>query len=376
MNLPYAFRYFSRIMKYLYFWLACRKNTINEPQLIKNIMVVSLDQVGDAILTSPLFSALKETFPNAEISVLCGLHAKDIYNCIPQVTGCVEFHANKFTAKNKRWSLRKRIAVLRHVMKAKEWNLVFNVRGSWELSLLYCLEWFSFFADIEVLQGKELWAKYMNKIASGLVQDDNLSIVKYRPIMILQAFQLFGMSYKGPVKINFNLPQVYKKQALKLVGETKIDLERPIISVHPCAAEKAKLWKEANWAAVCDHIANKAKINILLCGVPTDHKYLETIRQEMDRPAYNMAGKTDLMQLCGIISLSQFCLGLDSGPMHLSAALDVPALFLIGFDDPSTCAPISDKIEYIYHAEGDPKTRMMKITVDEVKNKLDAMLYL
>ncbi|MCF8034429.1 MAG: glycosyltransferase family 9 protein [Desulfarculaceae bacterium] len=376
MKLSYVLRHISRALKYLYFRLAYRNNKIKDVLEIKNILVISLDQIGDAILTSPLFSALKETFPGADITVVCGPQTQDIYNCIPQVRECMVFRANRFSSKNNGWGLSKRLGALRGVWRAKKWDLAFNVRGSWEMSLLFYLKAFRHYADTEVTQGKELWDKYKTKISRAPAGGAQMPVEKYRSLIILRSFQLLGIPYSGPVKINFELPQAVKQQAADLLGSNQVDLEKPLISVHPCAVEKAKLWTEDRWAGVCDFLVGAIDCKILLCGAPGDFQYLESIRSQMSRHAYNLAGKTSLMMLCGIISLSRFCLGIDSGPMHLSAALNIPGLVLYGLDDPKSCAPISGQIDYIFPAKGDPETRMMEITMEEVNAKLGEMLSL
>lgn len=75
-----------------FFWL--RRNILAERNLatkVRSILVVKLDHLGDAFLLTPLFSGLKEKFPNALISCVCLPASRPIFENNPAIHRILTF---------------------------------------------------------------------------------------------------------------------------------------------------------------------------------------------------------------------------------------------------------------------------------------------
>ena len=59
----------------------------------------------------------------------------------------------------------------------------------------------------------------------------------------------------------------------------------------------------------------------------------------MRRPAANLAGRTPLRVLAALLRRAAVMVTVDSGPMHLAAALGTPLVALFGPTDPSRTGP-------------------------------------
>ncbi len=66
----------------LLFWWTKRAKF---PQNPKRILVIRLDQIGDMIMTTPVFEVLKKYCPDAEVHVLCRHMSKDVLQNNPFV---------------------------------------------------------------------------------------------------------------------------------------------------------------------------------------------------------------------------------------------------------------------------------------------------
>jgi len=56
----------------------------------------------------------------------------------------------------------------------------------------------------------------------------------------------------------------------------------------------------------------------------------------------NLLGKTSLLELIGLLRGAKFVVSVDSGPMHIAAALDVPLLSIHTWSDPRLVGPYSE----------------------------------
>ena len=60
---------------------------------IKNILIVKLDHIGDVILSTPVYQAIKKTYPNSFLRVVVGPWAKSVLINNPFVDEIIEYAA-------------------------------------------------------------------------------------------------------------------------------------------------------------------------------------------------------------------------------------------------------------------------------------------
>ena len=105
-----------------------------------------------------------------------------------------------------------------------------------------------------------------------------------------------------------------------------------LVVISPLGKRESKLWEPARWAAVARNLEAIAGARIVLSGGPTDHQQLDAIRGDHAR-WLNLAGELSIPQLAVLLARAALLLTVDSGPMHLAAALDTPLVALCGPTD-------------------------------------------
>ena len=81
--------------------------------------------------------------------------------------------------------------------------------------------------------------------------------------------------------------------------------------------------------------------------------------------AVDLVGRTDLLQLATVARGARAAVGNDTGPMHVTAAAGTPSCVLFSdASDPSLCAPVGDHVTVLRRAP------MTDLTVDEVAANL------
>lgn len=107
--------------------------------------------------------------------------------------------------------------------------------------------------------------------------------------------------------------------------------------IHPGAARAEKYWRPERWAEVIDFCQRELALPCVLTGGRGDvleDRHLAAIRAGMDRPCVDLAGKLDLLTLAATLAEARMVVGVDSGPMHLAAALGTPGIVLFGPTNP------------------------------------------
>jgi len=64
--------------------------------------------------------------------------------------------------------------------------------------------------------------------------------------------------------------------------------------------------------------------------------FLETLK-DTEIPVFDIAGKTDILELVGAINAMEIFISSDSGPYHISTALRKPTVAIFNFENPQHC---------------------------------------
>ena len=123
----------------------------------------------------------------------------------------------------------------------------------------------------------------------------------------------------------------------------------PLLGIAPGAAYGgAKRWPPERFAAVASALARSHGLQPVLVGAAGDRGTACAIEAELGkikspgtRPPLNLAGKTGLGQLAGILATCAAFVSNDSGAMHLAAAVGTPVVALFGATDERVTAPLA-----------------------------------
>ena len=110
----------------------------------------------------------------------------------------------------------------------------------------------------------------------------------------------------------------------------------------------AKRWPPERFAAVAAELARERGLLPVLVGSEADRAAACAIEAELGkigqpgaRPtAINLAGRTDVPQLAGVLALCAAFVSNDSGAMHLASAVGTPVVALFGPTDERVTAPV------------------------------------
>jgi ADP-heptose:LPS heptosyltransferase len=122
--------------------------------------------------------------------------------------------------------------------------------------------------------------------------------------------------------------------------------------VAPGAGWPGKCWPPERFAAVGDVLGAEFGLGVVLVGSRGEQELADAVRRQMSASAVNLAGRTDLDTLAGVLRLGRLFIGNDSGPLHMAAALGVRTVSFFGPTFPDKWAPPG--AEHLVFAAGEP----------------------
>jgi len=108
-------------------------------------------------------------------------------------------------------------------------------------------------------------------------------------------------------------------------------------------------WPVAAFAKIADAIAAEFDCAIALTGSQADATTISAIGHAMTARNAVVAGRTSLMALAALLARSVLVVALDSGPMHIAAALGIPTvgIFALRTDLPDRWRPLGPRVEIV-----------------------------
>lgn len=111
----------------------------------------------------------------------------------------------------------------------------------------------------------------------------------------------------------------------------------------PCSRHEAKNWPPEYFAELGALLVKECDARIFLVGGPGDAAVCDFIASKIGSAAENLAGKTSLVELGGVLRAADLAVTVDSGPMHMGAAAGCRVLALFGPTDPLRVGPYGDR---------------------------------
>ena len=175
--------------------------------------------------------------------------------------------------------------------------------------------------------------------------------------------------------VEMNLDLVRKAGAREIIRRFAVPPGRPegetpagdYVLANPLAGWKAKEWPLERFSALAARIRQEFGIPLVLNGPPPSEPVLRTVP----------GACVHLSGLAGLIDATRRAtavVGLDSGPMHLAAALGKPGVAIFGPTDPARNGPYGDSLKVIrgpgavssYKRRDEYDVAMLAVSVDQV----------
>jgi heptosyltransferase-2 len=311
------------------------------------ILIRGVNWLGDAIMTTPALSRLRERFPRAQIILLTPEKLADLWQRSPSLDSVLTFSAGEGP-----WAIGRRLRQTR-----AELGLVLpnSPRSALELRLAgiperigYSQPWRDWWLTRALPRrpGRVLTRKRSVREIKNLLQPgaQNLrqphSTDQHQLHEYLQLVAALGAD-PNPVAPCIHVAEEEMILTARKFGLPAPDLACPFVGLNPGAEYgPAKRWPTDRFIAVANRVQTATPCRWLLFGGRGDLNLADEIaRAVAPSKLINLAGKTSLRELCALLKLCRLLLTNDTGPMHLAAAVGTPVVALFGSTSPELTGP-------------------------------------
>ena len=276
----------------------------------KHILIVSMTNIGDVVLSCPVIDILRHDFPQAKIDVVVGPKAVSLFNDNPNF--CIK-------AFNKQAPLGQKFAWFLDLCR-EHYDCVVDLRRT-ALRLLLAPRYATPVIDFPSLVQRGVRGVHKKDIHLNRLRQiydfDSLCLKQYAILTTKEDEQFFE-----------------EVVAPALQGQN-------FVVIAPGAADTAKRWQAKGFAALSDHLSATTKV--IFVGDTKDAQIVAQIQGSMKASSLSLAGKINLRQLAFVLKKCSWALTHDSGVMHLASYFNVPLIVLWGPTSIEKYAPWSEK---------------------------------
>jgi heptosyltransferase II len=276
---------------------------------VRKIVFITLSNIGDAVLTLPVLSALRDNFQEAKIDVVVGPKPEHIFRKDPRI--------NKVFIYNKHAGLKDKVKFIAR-LKSERYDLAVDMKTS----LLPVL--------IAAKNKTRLFPVVKSK-------------TKHKRSVHLDILKPFGIKYKE--QKNIYIDEESKNNINKILKDNKVTDKDVLIGVNPGSRSPLKQWKKQGFIDVIGSILKNPQYKIILTGDLNEAVLSKEIENAVNRPDHliNLAGKTSLNELFALMERFSALLTCDSAAMHIASDLGVKVAAIFGPTDPEEYGPRGDR---------------------------------
>ena len=344
---------------------------------IRSILLIQLGDIGDVVWATPTFRAVKEAYPQANVSVLLRESFGSLLEADPNIHKIFEVKRYRGNLLEKAI---KQLSFIRD-LRRERFDLAFDLRSD------------DRGAYMALLSGAQIRAallyrglKWRNCLFTHLVDPP---VAKERihgaAEQSLQIVREFGIDTKDTIPKVWVSEKV-KKRAEKLLDGYGVTAVSRWITLNPFSRWQYKEWGYEKWVQIIDWLREEYGISTVIVGAPGERKKSIDIVSKCKGQIFNLTGKTTLDELAGALSLSSLHVGVDSAAPHIAAAVGTPTITIYGPSDWRDWAPQGKKHSIVFpdcdcvpcYQKGCDNTGrsrcLEELTVDKVKGVIQEFL--
>ena len=285
------------------------------------ILVITLNNIGDVLLTLPSIQFLRHRFPSAKISVVVGERASSLLLQDPRY--------EKVWVDRKKIRFAKRLSLFGELARQR-FDLVINFRDLFSSMLS---------GDIKNVFNKKFWKPRKRKLHRKERHFEHLI-----RLGIAEIAQLNRLETDDALWISEDC----QKRMRELLKQEGVSEEGGWILVAPGSLSFTKRWPVEKFIQLCNTLVKERSAHILLVGEEQDRLMSQKIAQVVSSNGLtDLCGRTDLLGLAYLVKKAGILITHDSAPLHMASLLGTPVVAIFGPTNPEKYGPWRENSQMI-----------------------------
>jgi ADP-heptose:LPS heptosyltransferase len=275
------------------------------------ILVTRFKSIGDIVFTLPAIHALRDNFPENQITFLTSKEFAPLVGCFRDVNEVLTIDRSMYRRGNIIHIARQTFSLLR-LLRQKRFSVVVDFQGYGETALI-----------TRLTGAPQRWGTVYQSMRGyaytrGVRRDPTIHPAEGNLLLLKQC----GLSIET-ARNNFILPEDALAEARELFSKLGMDATQPALFIQPFTSSLRKNWPLENYLALANHWRD-AGVQVLFGGGPSERSRLEPV----SRAGYPISAGAPLLVSAGLAKLCTVIVGGDTGLLHIAVAINKRVVFL------------------------------------------------
>lgn len=352
-------------------WNDCRK-----------ILCVRLDNMGDLLMSTPAFRALKESF-QCHLTLLTSAAAAPVAADIPEIDEVIIFNAP--WVKHDHVVMPETYQQLVETLRKEHFDaaIIFTVYSQNPLPT----------AMLAFEAGIPLRLAYCREnpyqlLTHWIPDEEPLHATHHQVERDINLVAYTGAK-AGSTKLSLRTHETHWPGIIKKMRLYGADHQRPWIVMHPMVQDVKRQYNFHKWVEIGQQVIAHHRCQLLITGNTGEEAAAETLKEAIGPGAINLAGALSVAEFALLIRKSPLVISVNTGTIHIAAATATPVVVLYAltnirhtpwrvrsevlyFDIPPALQSKNVLLQYSYHQI--PKNQLKKATVENVLKAVDKLM--
>ncbi len=295
----------------------------------KKILVMRYRFIGDTVLTVPFLRNLREAFPAARIDLMLEPFSGQVIEGCPYVDRVVPFEfktIHTYSAAAKRGKMAGYLHYWK-LIRDERYDAAFVLKRSLSSALLVRL------AGVPCRIGFATEGRGILLTDRVAYRQDQHEVQNF-----LDCLRVLSAPVTNTALELWPTPE-HDKKAAALMAEAGWKKDELKVVIHAAASLPAKQWPLDRFAAVMTVLRDQHHARFVYTGSAGDAELYRGIEKLGPFNGLDLCGVTNVRENLSVYKNMDLFFGVDSGPMHMAAAVGVPVVALFGPTDERKWGP-------------------------------------
>ncbi len=290
------------------------------------ILCIRLDSMGDVLMTTPAFRALRESF-DAKLTLLTSSGGAAVAALIPEIDDVLVYDPPWMKHTAARVSPQPELAMVERLRAGNfDAAVIFTVYSQNPMpAAMLC-----YLAEIPLRLAHCRENPYQ-MLSHHVPEPEPEHFIRHEVQRHLDLVASVG-ARASDERLSLRVSSAAVGVVCALLADLGIDATQPHVVIHPGATAPSRRYAPEKFAEVARRLVCDAAMQVVFTGVDHERELVDGIRREMNAPPdakiVSLVGRLDLEEMAALLTVSPLLICNNTGPVHIAAAVGTPTVDL------------------------------------------------
>lgn len=293
-----------------------------------SLLLVRLDNLGDVLLCTPAFHAVKETLPDCSLTLLTSPVGVQAARLNPDLDDVIVYEAPWMDAWGRLPQDSRRELEMVELLRDRRFDgaIIFTSFHQSPLPAAYL----AYLAGIPLRLGASMDGSG-SLLTTRLKHPEDIHM--HEVVRALRLVEAEGFRTSS-TSLVLSVPSSARDTSIRLLQAEGVGQSGPLVVVHPGCSMPARTYPWERFARVADLLVEDLGCRVVLTGDEGEVDLVGMVARRMRQRAVSAVGRASFAEFAALISVSDLVVTNNTGPAHVAAAVGTPVVDLFALTNP------------------------------------------